>query len=96
MAPSPRVTAFLAWYKALTDDERRSVQSDPDFAYLMARIKFRDDEVVPAAQMDLALELAVRYPHSVDYYRERAEEARRRRSLAERLEASAPFRAGVS
>jgi hypothetical protein len=90
--PSPRVTEFLARYAALSDAERRRLQRTPEFAYMMARLRFRDDEPVPAAQMDLALDLAVRYPHSLDYYRGRAEEAGRRRCLTERLAASAPFK----
>jgi hypothetical protein len=68
--------------------------------YLLVRHILRPDEPVPFELMDLALELDLRYPHSIDYYRERAEDARwrrldlkwRARELAERLEASVPFK----
>ncbi len=63
-----------------------------DWDYLMARLKWRPDEPVPVEQMDLALELEVRYPHHRDYYQGRAEQARPGRLLAERLAASAPYR----
>jgi hypothetical protein len=91
---TPRVADFLSQYAAQTDEERRALQSTPDFAYLMARLRFRDDEPVPVEWIDLAIELAVRYPHPLEYYRERAEDPSRRR-LTERLAASVPFSAGA-
>jgi len=92
MAACPRVQEFLARYAALSDAERRELQRTPEFAYLMARIRFRHDEPVPAELLDLALELELRYPYSLDYYRLRAEEAGQRRLLTERLAASVPFK----
>jgi hypothetical protein len=90
-SPSPRVAEFLARYHALSDAELREFQRTPEFEYLMARLKFGPDEPVPVEQIDLALELAVRYPHSLEHYRARAEEAGQRR-LAERLAASVPYK----
>jgi hypothetical protein len=49
----------------------------------MARLKFRPDEPVLFEQMDLALELVLRFHHSVEYYRLRAEEACRPGTLTE-------------
>jgi hypothetical protein len=90
---------------ALSAEELLEVaRAFPDqWAYLMARLKFRPDQHVPFEMMDLALELELRYPHALDYYRQRAEDARWRRldlewsawELTERLAASVPFSAGV-
>jgi len=59
--------------------------------YLMARLRFHDDEPVPVERLDWALELGLRYPYSTEHYRARAEVAGRRRSLAKRLSVSVPF-----
>jgi hypothetical protein len=74
---SPRVDAFCSAVEAMSAAERRRLEYDPEYQYLMARLRFRDDEPVPMKHMDLALELAVRYPHNLEYYRLRAEVARR-------------------
>ena len=92
MTATPRVEAFLRRYAELSDAERREMQSTPEFEFLMARLRFGPDESVPVEQMDLALELAVRYPEPLDYYRTRAEASLRRRLLAARLALSVPFR----
>ena len=62
MTATPRVEAFLCRYAGLSHAERREMQSTPEFEFLMARLRFGPDEPVPVEQMDLALELAVRYP----------------------------------
>jgi hypothetical protein len=91
MATSPRVEIFLRRFAALSDGERRLLQGSAEFEYLMVRLKFRSDEPVPPELLYLAIELEARYPFPLDFYRERAEKARRRRSLTERLAASVPY-----
>jgi hypothetical protein len=82
MMASCRVEAFLRGWRGLVGGERRSLERTPDFERLMCQLKFRDDEPVPWNQLDLALELELRFPYSIEHYRECAEEARRRRLLA--------------
>jgi hypothetical protein len=74
---SPRVDAFCSAVEAMSSAERWRLEYDPEYQYLMARLRFSDDEPVPIKHMDLALELAVRYPHNLEYCRLRAEVARR-------------------
>ena len=90
--PSARVALFLRQVEALSTGEREALQSTPEFEYFMARLKFRADEPVPVEQIDLALDLAARYPHPLDYYRQLAERATQRQLLADRLAASVPFK----
>jgi len=87
--------------RTLSDDEWCEVaETFPDeYAYMMVRLKSRPGDPVSPKQLGLDLELTIRYPHSIDYYRDRAEDARwrrldqkwRARLLAERLAASVPF-----
>ena len=93
MASSLRVAAFVAWFTSPPDEERQEIQSTAEFCYLRARLQFRPDYPVPVECIDLAIKLEVRYPHSLEYYRERAEDPRRR-LLTERRPASVPFSAG--
>jgi hypothetical protein len=93
-AVSARVDEFLNVWDTMSETERHHLARQPEFACLMARLKWGDDEPVPFEQLDLALELAVRYPHPLGYYRDRSEDPGRRR-LTERLAASIPFSAGT-
>jgi len=59
--------------RAVSTLSQPSSSSDSsEFVYFMSRLKFGPDEPVPVEQMDLALELAVRSPHSLKHCRARA------------------------
>jgi len=89
---SPRIETLLDKpIDALSSEEIGEVaHALPDeWAVVMVQLKFRPDQPVPFELMDLALELELRYPLTLEHYRARAKE---RRLLAERLAGSVPFK----
>jgi len=72
--------------EALLDMDLRTMSGDEwgeacklfpeECAYLLVRLKSSPDEPVTRERLEWDLQVTWRYPHSLDYYRDRAEDAR--------------------
>ena len=83
----------------LSDADIRELATElpAEWAYLCARVRNAAAEQLTPASNAVYLDLVRRYPRTLDYYREHAEDARWRRldlkwrARAERLTTSVPF-----
>ena len=78
MTLSPRVDRLLdVPFDALTGEQLSAIVSElPDrVAYVMCQLKSRPEDPITPESMARDLALIRRWPRSLDYYRQRAEEA---------------------